>query len=492
MNSKRAVAYVRVSTQSKSQIHSFEFQSEYWKRVIKQDHSCEYVDIYADLGISGRSMRNRPQFNRMLKDAQEGKFDIIYTKSVARFSRNTEELLRVVRQLRSHGVAVYFSNERINSLDGNADMMLTIAVAIAQEDLKIYSENQRWSTRRRFQKGHVIIGNKILGYKMNKSSNTLVIEPEGAEVVKKIFRLYREGMGMNKIALQLENDGDKNADGRTSKWGYSSIRYILSNERYTGNSLQQKTTKEDGCQRKNLGQAKQYYIANTHKAIIEEAEFNYVQACLKQRTNISAVGKLNKVYEFTSLVHCGLCGCKYTHKINNPNTPYSNGIWICQNQRSKGVSSCGSHRIKDKVLKEKFVECYNEFIDGGYYRDNCQQQELEFKQLLKQEQELIAMKISRLIDIVSYSNEIEKLHAKKAELRSKIDEKKIKNIVGADYAKITQFTEEKVYKFLDKVTMHRGTVTFTFINGVSISRAYDNGRAGNKKGWRNKVDKEVQ
>ena len=203
---KRAVAYVRVSTASSAQLHSYEFQEQYWHDKLDSDTNVELVHIYADLGISGSSMDKRPQLLAMMRDARAGKFDIIYTKSVSRFARNTIELLEAVRELRDIGVEVVFEKENIRSSDPTSELMLTVAATIAEDDLKVDSERQRWSFKRRFENGWISIGNGMYGYRMLED-NTLEIVPEEAAVVQRIFEMYIDGAGSSAIAATLDREG---------------------------------------------------------------------------------------------------------------------------------------------------------------------------------------------------------------------------------------------------------------------------------------------
>ena len=223
---KRAVAYVRVSTASSAQLHSYEFQEQYWHDKLDSDPNVELVHIYADLGISGSSMDKRPQLLAMMRDAHAGKFDIIYTKSVSRFARNTIELLEAVRELRDIGVEVVFEKENIRSSDPTSELMLTVAATIAEDDLKVDSERQRWSFKRRFENGWISIGNGMYGYRMLED-NTLEIVPEEAAVVQRIFEMYIDGAGSSAIAATLDREGIPSRIGKG--WRPQTILEMLAN-----------------------------------------------------------------------------------------------------------------------------------------------------------------------------------------------------------------------------------------------------------------------
>ena len=266
MAKQRAVAYCRVSSKSKAQMHSLGYQTDYWQRAMAESSEYEFVGLYADSGISGRSMRKRPQLLRLLEDAKEKRFDVVFTKSVARFARNTEELLSMVRELRDEGIKVIFEKEKIDTFNPNSEVFLTIAASVAENDLKIYSQNQTWAMREKYKNGYISVGAKILGYRMRKEDNTLIVEPSEAEVVKRIFYMYIHGKGILAIAKQLTAEKVGLNYGNKGKWSRGAIHYILNNEKYIGCALMQKYYNEDGICRKNRGEVKQYYMENTHES----------------------------------------------------------------------------------------------------------------------------------------------------------------------------------------------------------------------------------
>ncbi len=479
---KKAVAYARVSTKSDAQIHSYEYQNEYWQQVINANPIYEFSGIYADKGISGRAIAKRPQLLRLLDDARNGKVDVIFTKSVARFARNTEELLTMVRELRDNGVKVFFEKENIDTFNPNSEVYLTIAAAVAENDLQIYSDNQRWSIRERYKNGYYSIGNKILGYQMDTESNTLKIVPEEAETVRRIFELYLQGYGTNRIIAILIKEKRKNAVGEIN-WYKSGLWYILRNEKYKGCSLSLKTLKNQGVAIKNRGEAPQYYMENVHEAIVPPEMFDKVQKLIEERSMKKLVGQIVPHYPFTGKIKCGNCGHGYTHKIQNCKYPWRTDVWVCQYQHTKGQKACDCTRIKDIVLYEKFVECYNEFIQMKYENPLLSNIKSELQQLLAQEQELTALKVNGMINPQSYNKEIAAIREEVKRVKSEILKYNSHDLKKSEFKQMTEFSEEKVEKFIDKVTIHKWVVTFTFINGVSISRSYTNGKAGNKPGW---------
>lgn len=487
-NMETAVAYIRVSTKSDAQLHSYDFQLEYWKRYIKNKPDQEFGGIYADYGISGRTMNNRKQLLRLLKDAREGKFKVIYVKSVSRFARNTEELLKTVRELRNLGVRVYFEKENIDTFDKTSEVFLTIAASIAENDLKICSENQKWSIRKKYEKGFISVGPKILGYKMDKETNTLIVEPSQAETVRYIYDLYMQGLGVEQLAKRLTQEGRKNALGIV-KWSRGSVRYVLTNEKYIGNSIMNKTISVQGKCIKNKGQEKKYFLEKIHEPIISDELFDAVQKEMHRRGSDKLRDRVNETYPFTGMIVCGSCGKKYIHKINNIGKPYQSDIWICHTQAFEGVKTCPNLRIKDDVLKAKFIECFNEFVSVKQDNDMVLQYKQELAKWISLEDDLTALKVNRMISLDDYNVEIARIRSAIKDLNDKIASYEMRGISKEDYNPITEFDETKVQKFVDHVTILDKTVKFTFVNGVEISRGYDNGRAGNQKGWLEKKEK---
>ncbi|MBP5466599.1 MAG: recombinase family protein [Clostridia bacterium] len=484
MEQKRAVAYIRVSSKSKAQSHSYEFQEFYWRNEIAKRSDLELVNIYADYGISGKTIRKRPQFLQMIEDCRQGKIDVIYTKSIQRFGRNTEELIGTVKKLRGYGVNVIFEKEQIDTAQPNSDLFLTIGAAVAENDLRIYSDNQRWSMRKKFADGYVFIGHSIYGYKMNKENNTLEIEPEQAKVVKKIFDLYLQGKGRQSIAKELEKDGILSPTGNT-EWNENSVVKILKNEKYKGCCLSQKTLMIDGERLMNDNLAPQYYMENTHEAIVPAEIFDNVQAKMERNKLKKKVRRLSETpYPFAKMIKCGLCGKYYQHKINNSGTNYAAPMWICSKRKKYGVAGCDSSSLYDNVLRDKFVECYNEFITT---KAKCEDEEIlwmSHKKLLDSEYELNTLYINKLITADAYRKEIKEIKDKITDLDKKISSYQGHFIKKSDYVTISEFDEDKVNKFLKEVTVINDRLIFAFINGAKISRKFANRVPWNKKTYK--------
>ena len=282
---RRAAAYARVSTDHEDQVTSYAAQVEHYTYYIKEHADLEFVDVYTDEGITGTSITHRKGFKRMIADALAGKIDLIITKSVSRFARNTVDLLSTIRLLKEHGVEVFFEKENIRTFDCRGELLLSIMASIAQEESRSISENCKWGQRRRFAAGKVTVPFKrFLGYDRGEDGN-LVINEEQAAVVRRIYDMFMQGANPNAIAKTLTADGVPTPGGK-DKWSRNVVVSILTNEKYKGDALLQKVytvdylTKE---KKKNTGQVTRYYVEGGHEPIIPPKIFDGVQAEMARR-----------------------------------------------------------------------------------------------------------------------------------------------------------------------------------------------------------------
>lgn len=482
---KQAVAYVRVSTASSAQMHSYEFQEQYWNNKFANDPQVDLVGIYADRGISGSSVYKRPQFMAMMQDAREGKFDTIYTKSVSRFARNTVQLLKAVRELRDLGVEVIFEKENISTMQTTSELFLTIAATVAENDLQVDSQRQRWSIHRRCENGWISIGSGMYGYSMTED-NTLVIIPDEAAVVKRIYDMYISGMGASAIAKTLNKEGVRTFLG--NEWKPNGILALIDNEKYMGDAMMGKSVTIDGVQLDNMDgrHGKRYYMEDTHEGIVSKEIWYKAQEIRKQRKNPKLVGSELPTYPFTGMIVCSECGKHYQHKVNNSGKKWQTHVWCCATQLRKGVAECGGTRLKDDVLREKFVDVYNYFVSARPVGESVAEIERVIAALYQEESELAELAIKGLIAERTFRDEQAKLKAAIEEQKEKLRTMRNKNVHESDFCRITEFDPNKVKKFITKVIVSKNTVTFVFYNGVSISREYTNGQPGNKPGWNKK------
>ena len=291
----RVAAYCRVSTDSDEQATSYEAQVEHYTEYIKKNPEWEFAEIYANDGISGTNTKNREEFNRMIEDCEAGTIDMIITKSISRFARNTLDCLKYIRQFKEKNIPVFFEKEAINTMDAKGEVLLTIMASLAQQESQSLSQNVKFGLKFRYQNGQVQVNhNRFLGYTNDEDGN-LVIDPEQAEIVKRIYREYLEGYSIDKIAAGLEADGILTGAGKP-RWHTCTINKILRNEKYIGDALLQKTYTTDFLNKtrvKNTGIVPQYYVEGNHEAIIPREIYMRVQEELVRRRVVktSANGK---------------------------------------------------------------------------------------------------------------------------------------------------------------------------------------------------------
>jgi len=351
---KRVAAYARVSMESERLQHSLSAQVSYYSGLIQKNPTWEYVGVYADDGVTGTKAEAREEFNRMLADCEAGKIDIILTKSISRFARNTVDLLSTVRHLKELGISVQFEKERIDSLSEDGELMLTLLASFAQEEVRSLSDNVKWGTRKRFEKGIPNGKFQIYGYRWD--GDHLVVEPEEAKIVKLIYNNYLSGLSAETTEKQLAEMGVKSYKGQ--HLGNTSIRQILGNITYTGNLLFQKEYVVDPISKKskiNRGELPQYWVEDTHEAIIPMETYQAVQAEKARRRELGALANWSiNTTCFTSKIKCGCCGKSYQRSNRkgrkDPNANYT--IWICGTRRKSGNAHCRNKDIPEAMLKQ--------------------------------------------------------------------------------------------------------------------------------------------
>lgn len=357
LRKKRVAAYARVSSGKDAMLHSLSAQVSYYSEMIQSHTGWEYVGVYADEALTG-TKDNRAQFQQMLKDCRNGKVDMIITKSISRFARNTVTMLETVRELKTYNVEVYFEKENIYSLSGDGELMLTILSSFAQEESLSVSENCKWRIRNQFKEGRPS-STTILGYKL--VDGKLEIVPEEANVVKMIFSDYLSGMGKTAIIKKLIEKSVPTKLG--GSWSDGAIYTILRNEKYAGNLLLQKTFNQNHMNKKkckNNGELAKYYVKSSHEAIIEPEIFEKVQEEIKRRADYKESNKGSKQeYPFTGKLTCMGCGKTYRRKINNSGTKYAKPVWICTTFNNFGKENCDSKHVPESVLLNITAEVLN-------------------------------------------------------------------------------------------------------------------------------------
>ena len=376
----RVAAYCRVSTDSDEQATSYEAQVEHYTEFIQKNPEWEFAGIYADDGISGTNTKNRDEFNRMIEDCEAGTIDMIITKSISRFARNTLDCLKYIRQLKDKSIPVFFEKEAINTMDAKGEVLITIMASLAQQESQSLSQNVKLGLQFRYQNGQVQVNhNHFLGYTKDDEGN-LIIDPEQAEVVKRIYREYLEGYSMDKIAKGLEADGILTGAGKT-KWWTSTINKILRNEKYIGDALLQKTYTTDFLNKtrvKNNGIVPQYYVEGNHEAIIPKDIFLRVQEELVRRRVVktSANGKKRSYscnHCFAQIVICGECGEMF-RRIYWNNRGCKSIVWRCLSRLEPTGEECHARTVNETVLENVVVQAINTLLgDKLTYQAQLQQ-----------------------------------------------------------------------------------------------------------------------
>ena len=347
----RTAAYARVSNGKDAMLHSLSAQVSYYNSLIQSNPEWLFCGVYADEALTG-TKDNRENFQRLLTECRAGNIDLIITKSISRFARNTVTLLETIRELKELGVDVYFEEQNIHSISPDGEFMLTLLGSYAQEESYSASENQKWRIRKDFEQGR--LGSiTMLGYERN-ADGTLIIIPEEAEIVKMIFNDFLSGMGKNALANKLLAMGVPTKGGGV--WTAWSIRRILKNEKYCGDLLLQKTYRENHITKRkmpNHGELPQYYVEEAHEGIIDKETFMRAQELLKAKKEYFSPDKPTTVtYPFSGMIHCGCCGKFYRRKVQ----PYRI-TWICWTYNARGKKYCPtSKQIPEDILYEKVCE----------------------------------------------------------------------------------------------------------------------------------------
>lgn len=344
-NAKRVAAYTRVSSGKDAMLHSLSQQVSYFSTMIQNRGDWIYCGVYADEAISGTKDK-RENFNRLLDECKKGKIDLIVTKSISRFARNTVTLLKTVRELKAIGVGVYFEEQNINTLSSDGELLLTILASYAQEEARSVSENQKWRVRKNFEEGKPWCG-KMLGYRYE--NGVYIVIPEEAEIVKRIFAEYLSGKGVVTIMNELNREGI--IAPRNGRWFKTTIMNLIRQYAYTGNLLLQRTYSNNYIDKKtclNQGELPMYHVENSHEAIITTDDFIAVQLEIARRADFAPNAKKKPAESpFAKRIICGNCGKKYRRMKN-----YKNYKWVCRTYSYEGKFSCQSKQIPEKILFE--------------------------------------------------------------------------------------------------------------------------------------------
>ena len=501
MRKMRVAAYCRVSTEEEEQQGSFETQKLYYTEKINSTSEWELAGIYADDGISGIHTKKRDGFNQMIQDCKKKKIDLILTKSISRFARNTLDSIQYVRMLKAIGIAVIFEKENINTSTMNSEMILTVLSAFAQAESESISQNVARGKRMGFRQGKFPFPyGQILGYRKGLDGKPEVI-PEEAEVIRMIFNSYLQGASLLTIKKKLEAGGVLTARGN-KKWSSESVQRILQNEKYCGDVLLQKTFIEDvltGVSKKNTGQLPQYYIENNHEGIVTKQMFREVQAEIARRNSKSAAnqrkrhqGRYNSKYALSERLVCGDCGSPYK-RVTCSIHGRKQIVWRCVNRLEYGTKFCShSPSIPEEELHQAILKAVQNlaanFTDevaaqlDGILRQMKAGENLKAqlqKQLEKAQQEfdrLLEMSLELDESTPFLDDKLRKLSGKIKILKANIaestdgkgeDEEATKQLTAQDLL-IKEYDDILTARIIEKVIVHsRQEIEIYFIGGYT-------------------------
>ena len=492
VKTKRVAAYARVSTDSDEQLTSYEAQVDHYTKYISSHVGWEFAGMYSDEGISGVMTKNRDGFNQMVEDALAGKIDLIITKSISRFARNTVDILTNVRLLKEHGIEVYFEKENIYSMDAKGEVLLTIMGSLAQEESRSISENVKWGQRKRFQDGKVTIPYKhFLGYKKGKDGLPEIV-PKEAIIIKSIYRMFLvDGMTLKEIADSLTSQGEKTPTGKDN-WVESTVQSILQNEKYKGAARLQKSFTVDYLTKKkkvNEGEVPQYYVEHSHPAIIDPEEWDEVQLEFERRKAVN--GRYRNDSPFSGKLVCSECGGIYGMKVWHSNDKYRSISWQCNNKYHKG-SYCSTPHIKEHDLMELATDVLNEYFqDKSRLADDLEEatkladkrdailNELAIKMNeLEVTANLIKQSIERGKDTTTLSDKYTALQEEKTQLDEKLSRMEMNVSAMRKTIKALRSETQFPIKFNDRLwksvmkqaTVYDTEIVFEFYDGTKISR----------------------
>ena len=486
----RVAAYCRVSTDSDEQAGSYDVQVKHYTESIGSNKEWELAGIYADDGISGTNIKKREGFIEMIDDCMEGKVDMIITKSISRFARNTIDCLKYVRKLKEKNIAIIFEKENINTLEASGELLLTIMASLAQQESASLSQNIKLGLQFRYQEGKVQVNHEhFLGYTKDEDGKLIVDEDE-AKIVRRIFREYLEGASFRDIANGLEKDKIMTG-GKRYKWHLSTIRGILRNEKYMGDALLQKTITTDFIEKiriKNDGTVPQYYVKDSQEPIIARDIFMLVQEEMIRRANLTSGvdGKKKRVYSskyaLSSICTCTKCGDIY-RRIAWNNRGKKSTVWRCCTRVEHGPSACDALTIQESELEDATVKAINKIlicsdrmlqilrdnIEMAIADDNSVEMEKLNGILMEKQKELVKLAHAKK-DYTTLVDEIDIIRDKKHELQvQRAETEGVKKRIGelTDFIKgenhqLIEYDECMVRKYIEEIKVYEDKFTICF------------------------------
>lgn len=492
----KVAAYCRVSTDTDEQATSYEMQVEHYTEYITNHPEWELAGIYADDGISGTNTKKREEFNRMIDDCMDGKIDLIITKSISRFARNTLDCLQYIRKLKEKNIAVFFEKENINTLDAKGELLLTIMASLAQQESQSLSQNVKLGLQFRYQAGKVQVNhNRFLGYTKDAEGN-LIIDPAEAVIIKRIYREYLSGASLRDICNSLMADGILTGAGK-EKWIPSTVHKILTNEKYIGDALLQKTVTTDFLEKKreiNNGLAPQYYVEGSHEAIIPKDMFMRVQEEMVRRANLrsGADGKKKRIYSskyaLSSLCTCEKCGDIYRRITWNARGRHDT-VWRCCTRVEKGPKECDAPTVSEKDLQAAVMKAINKAVGN---KSSVIQQletileqtvisgEVEIEAIDEQIKKLQFELVNRATSSESYNDladAMDELREKKKKIQVEIamdkgrqnKREELERFLHGQKETLDTFDDGLVRRLIENITIHEnGTYTVEFKSGTVV------------------------
>ena len=492
----RVAAYCRVSTDSDEQAGSYDVQVQHYTEYIGRNKEWELAGIYTDDGISGTNIKKREGFIEMIDDCMEGKVDMIITKSISRFARNTIDCLKYVRKLKEKNIAIVFEKEYINTLEASGELLLTIMASLAQQESASLSQNIKLGLQFRYQEGKVQVNHEhFLGYTKDEDGKLIVDENE-AKIIRRIFREYLEGASFRDIANGLEKDKIRTG-GKRYKWHLSTIRGILRNEKYMGDALLQKTITTDFIEKiriKNDGTVPQYYVKDSQEPIIARDIFMLVQEEMIRRANLTSGvdGKKKRVYSskyaLSSICTCTKCGDIY-RRIAWNNRGKKSTVWRCCTRVEHGPSACDALTIQESELEDATVKAINKIlicsdrmlqilrdnIEMAIADDNSVEMEKLNGILMEKQKELVKLAHAKK-DYTTLVDEIDIIRDKKHELQvQRAETEGVKKRIGelTDFLKgenhqLIEYDECMVRKYIEEIKVYEDKFTICFKAKVEI------------------------
>ena len=445
----RVAAYCRVSTDGDEQLGSFESQKAYYEQKIKQNKEWVSAGIFADEAITGTKVDKREGFQEMIRKCQNGEIDMILTKSISRFSRNTQDIIKYVRMLRDRNIAIVFEKENINTLDMNGEMLLTILSSLSQGEVESLSENVKMGLKMKMKRGELVGFNGCLGYDYHPDTKSITVNEQEAETVRFIYDMYLQGYGSSTIAKRLTEMGVKNKR-RKVEWHDHGVMGIIKNEKYKGDILLGKTFTVDPISKRrlaNMGEEDRYYIRDHHEPIVsrevwyqaDEIRLKRVKPRLMENTGNRE--RYTRQFTFSSMLECGYCGHKLSRRTRHQTTTTKKPVWQCMNAIKNGISSCPNCKaIDEAIIENAFLDAFRLLADN--FDDVLDSVLSTIEDVLKDDTELKRVK--------QLEKDISSIESKKRRLTDLLIDGKIEQ---EDYdekklsfqRKLHQMTEEKAY-----------------------------------------------